>query len=100
MIEKSSHRNIAEDCCSNSRTCVMMYRGASIRALSSASLIPSNAANAESFEREPPTVSDPDLHHVWSSRVESTMEMSLGDFIDPAHQGGHTHGRVFGNRKL
>jgi len=46
MIEKSSHRNIAEDCCSNSRTCVMMYRGASIRALSSASLIPANAANA------------------------------------------------------
>jgi hypothetical protein len=24
MIEKSSHRNIAEDCSSNSRTCVMM----------------------------------------------------------------------------
>ena len=36
----------------------------------------------------------PTLIDVWSSRVESTMEMGLGDFIDPAHQGGHTHGRV------
>jgi len=26
--------------------------------------------------------------------------MRLGDFVDPAHQGGHTHGRFFGNGKL
>ena len=66
----------------------------------SASQIPASAANAQSFKRETPTVRDPRPHDVWSSRVESTMEMSLGDFIDPAHQGGHTHGSFFGDGKL
>ena len=68
--------------------------------MSSASLIPASATNTLFTKRETQTVPDPHPHDVWSSRVESTMEMSLGDFIDPAHQGGHTHGRVFGNRKL
>ena len=66
----------------------------------SASQIPASAAKAQSFKRETPTVRDPRPHDVWSSRVESAMEMSLGDFIDPAHQGGHAHGSIFGNRKL
>ena len=50
--------------------------------------------------RDPNIVRDTHSHDVWNSRVESTMEMSLGDFIDSAHQGGHTHGSVFGNGKL
>ena len=54
----------------------------------------------QSFKRETSTVPDPRPHDVGNSRVESTMEMRLSHFIDPAHQGGHPHRSFFGNGKL
>jgi hypothetical protein len=32
--------------------------------------------------------------------IKPAMEMGLSDFVDPAHQGGHTHGSFLGNGKL
>jgi hypothetical protein len=42
----------------------------------------------------------PVSYDMWSSRVKSTMEMSLRHFIDPAHQGSHAHGCFRGQGKL
>jgi hypothetical protein len=42
-----------------------------------------------------PGVRDLRPHTVGNSRVESTMEMRLSHFIDPAHQGGHPHRGFF-----
>lgn len=52
------------------------------------------------FKRETQAVRDLRPHDVGNSWIESTMEVRLGHFIDPAHQGGHPHGSVFGNGKL
>jgi len=78
----------------------MMQWGVIRMAMPSVSVVPASTVNAWSIKPETLLVRDTHSHDVWNSRVESTMEMSLGDFIDPAHQGGHTHGSIFGNGKL
>ena len=45
-------------------------------------------------------VRDSSPHDGRNSWVESTMEVRLGHFIDPTHQGGQPHGGFFGNGKL
>lgn len=40
------------------------------------------------------------FHTYGNSRIESTMEMSLSDFVNPTHQGGHTHRGVLGDGEL
>ncbi len=59
-----------------------------------------NMINARPFTQEPAAANDLHLHAVGNSWVESTMEMSLRDLVDAAHQGGHPHGSFFGNGKL
>src|SRR6476646_5813782 len=61
---------------------------------------PVSIAKTSSVKRKNPGVRDLRSHNVGDSRVESPMEMRLGHFIDPTHQGGHSHRSVFGNGKL
>ena len=92
MIVTSTHRNIMPDSSATGETGGKSATGRDRAHMSRMSR--SSRLSRDSAISRPPT------HEVWSSRVESAIEMSLGDFIDPAHQGGHAHGSLFGDGKL
>ena len=77
----------------------MIHWEATTRALLSDSQI-RRVRPKHSLQTRAPIVLDNLPHGIWPSRVESAVEMSLGNFIDPAHQGGHTHGGFFGDGEL
>ena len=52
------------------------------------------------FQTKNSSVRDSCPHDGRNSWVESTMEVRLGHFIDPTHQGSQPHGGFFGNGKL
>jgi hypothetical protein len=74
--------------------------GATTRTMLSDGQILTSTDTTKFFKRELPIVLDNHPHGVWPSRVKSAVEMSLGNFIDPTHQGGHTHGGFFGDGEL